>query len=303
MVVTLFTALIALGLAAQADASGSPNISYSMDAQSSTLLGGQSTINMSSSSPAGEPYGYNLTYRAVLPAGTSYVAGSSSNSIEPEVLSNAPGAGQTTLLWKNVSDLPANSSNSFSFKAQIGPTAWPVGTSPGFSGGAYINCDPRFVPDFDAQGNPIQSGGGCGVETSYTGWDTGSDSTLITAIELTKSGGGSQLRGVHDHKFPYTLTLTNNSTLPTDSAQIDDWLPAGIEYLGCVDVDHTTDAPTNPGSPDEYPGSGSLLTGGSPSLSNCVDPALVETVNTDPDGAGPMPSGVYTHLRWTPAQL
>ena len=38
-------------------------------------------------------------------------------------------------------------------------------------------------------------------------------------------------------------------------ARLNDWLPADLEFLGCQgDPDNTTNAPTNPGSSDEYPG-------------------------------------------------
>ena len=41
------------------------------------------------------------------------------------------------------------------------------------------------------------------------------------------------------------------------------------------------------------------LDASAPSAPDCVAPALVETVSIDPDGAGPLPLGVYTHVRWT----
>ena len=79
---------------------------------------------------------------------------------------------------------------------------------------------------------------------------------------------------------------------------MDDWLPAGLEYLLCGQTDNTTDAATNPGSVDEYPGSPSIA-GEVATPAHCLTPATVATVDTDPDGAGPLPTAVYTHVEWT----
>lgn len=303
----LLTLAALFAFTASAEASGTPDISFTANASTSTLLGGSTQISFSAHNPTGEPYGYNLSYRAVLPAGAAYAPGSA--PIDPQVINNAPSAGETTLIWSNVSDLSPNSTNGFTFGANLNPTLWPVGSTPSFTGGAYINCDARFVPSFDAAGLPTQSGGGCGLETSYTGSDSASATTDVTAIRLLHSttppsgSGGHYLRGVHDFKYTYRLRLINNSVLPTDNARIEEWLPAGVEYLGCLDADNTTDAPTNPGSTEEYPGSGSLLAGPAPLNPNCLDPVTVETLSLDPDGAGPLPTAVYTHLIWDAGQL
>ena len=83
----------------------------------------------------------------------------------------------------------------------------------------------------------------------------------------------------------------------TNDFQIEDYLPAGLEFLGCGGVDNTA------GGGVEYPGSGRIDATGDPALVNCVTPSTVETVSLDPDGSGPMPSGVYTHVVWTAADL
>ncbi len=56
--------------------------------------------------------------------------------------------------------------------------------------------------------------------------------------------------------------------------------------------------PTTPASPDEYTGSG-LVSGISASPPNCVAPSSITTVDVDPDGAGPLPTAVYTEVQWT----
>lgn len=109
--------------------------------------------------------------------------------------------------------------------------------------------------------------------------------------------GGEILRGVHDHQTTYTLTVRNNGIRRTDAVTVVDYLPAGLEFLGCAaNPDNTTNAPTNPGSRGEYPASGPIVVG---AVSDCLAPSRVETVSLDPDGAGPLPNAVYTRVTWS----
>ncbi|MFW2383788.1 MAG: hypothetical protein ACN4GZ_18700, partial [Acidimicrobiales bacterium] len=142
---------------------------------------------------------------------------------------------------------------------------------------------------------------GAGVMTSFTGSGSTSTSTKITAITIDKGEPNPEeelLRGVHNHSTVYTLTVENNPTFPTDTVVVDDYLPAGLEFLGCGTIDNTTDAPTFPGNNVEYSGA-SRLDASTPDIAiDCPSPSLVETVELDPDGAGPLPLGVYTHVQW-----
>ena len=288
--------LTLLGAAPAAQAAGTPNISMNKDAPGSVLFGEDSTVTLSASNPSG-PTGYNLSFRDVLPVGVSYVAGSA--SVAPRVLPNAPAAGQTTLLFENVSDLSGGSSYSLSYQVRHSTTTYNVGSSYTNNAGAYVNSDPRFLPKFTATGTPIGP-----LATSYTGFATDSATTQIAAIEIVKSEPspeGELLRGAHDHQTVYTLNVRNNGVQPTTNLVVDDYLPAGLEFLGCGTTDNTTDAPTNPGETDEYAGSGPLNPGNAPSAPGCIAPTLVETLLTDPDGGGPRPLAVYTHVRFTPA--
>ena len=284
------TAAAALALAPSALAA--PNITLDKQAPARVLFGDDSPVALRVSNPAGQPYGYNLSFRDVLPAGVSYVPGSA--PVQPRVIANAPAAGQTTLIFENVSDLSPGSTYTLNYKVRHDTGTFAIGQSYTNQAGAYVNDDPRFVPDFAANGTP--SG-------DFTGSATDSATTQIAAIEILKdepSPEGELLRGVHDHQTVYTLTVRNNGVAPTTGIAVDDWLPAGLEFLGCGGDDNTTDAPTNPAaSPDEYAGSGPINPGNAPPTTDCVTPALVETVLTDPDAAGPLPTGVYTHVRWT----
>lgn len=290
-------------VAAPAHAAGTPDLQLSGGPATSVLYGKLVPVDLTASLPAGAPKGYNLAFRAVLPAGTSYVAASAGNDGEPQVLTDAPSAGKTTLIWPNLDDLVASSSHTLSFQVRYNDTGSPsaprydVGDLLPIDTGAYISTDPRDETDFNALGQAVNPGPG-----SYTGKAEQSTTTALTAIQIRKSEPhpeGEIPRGVHDHRAIYTLTVTNNDVNPTNDVSVDDYLPAGLEFLGCAGVtDHTTDAPTNPGSAEEYAGSGPIVVTHPTLAELCVVPDLVETIDADPDGSGPLPTGVYTHVRW-----
>jgi hypothetical protein len=152
--------------------------------------------------------------------------------------------------------------------------------------GAYVNTDPRFIPDFD----PIT-----GLATGdYQGWDDQTAFSLLVPFLVGKSEPNAEselLRGVHDHQTVYTLEITNNLINATDDIYIEDWLPAGVEFLGCGLADNSAS--------EEYVGSGPINPGNAPAMANpCLVPVLVETILVDPDGPGSLPIDTYTHVRW-----
>ena len=99
------------------------------------------------------------------------------------------------------------------------------------------------------------------------------------------------MRGVHDQPTVYTLKVEDTSDAATTGVTLVDYLPAGLEFLGCGAVDDST-----PGAV-EY--------GGAPRLdqtyptalpaSACPQPVSVATVS-NPAG---QPSGVYTQVTWS----
>jgi uncharacterized repeat protein (TIGR01451 family)/fimbrial isopeptide formation D2 family protein len=291
----LFALLI---VPATAAAEGSPAINLSVGAPTSILYGANATVTLTAENPAKQPYGYNLSYRAVLPEGISYVAGSghtSAGALEPQIIAGEPEAGKTTLIFANVSDLSPASSNALSFQVKHSTAHFTVGGSYTVEAGAYIAEAARYLPKFSATGAPEGPS-----STSFTGFATGSATSTITALEIKQaeeSPEGEILRGVHDHQVTYKLTVTNTSVGATGKVVVDDWLPADLEYLGCggAGADHTTDAPTNSPSAEEYPGSGPIIV---PTLGGCLTPAGVETLSTDPDGGEEDPTAVYTHVSW-----
>jgi uncharacterized repeat protein (TIGR01451 family)/fimbrial isopeptide formation D2 family protein len=281
-----------LGIAAaQAQAAGTPNLTATIDSPE-ILHGGAVPVRFTVRNPAGQPYGYNLSYRVVLPAGVTYRSG---GPAAPTQIAG-PGVGETTLIFRNVSDLSPNATSELNLTLAYDTSRYDVGGRIVVRAEAFINGDPRYVPRFDAAGQPVGPSA-----DSYTGW-TGplTGTTEINAIEVEKdepSWEGEILRGVHDQQTVYTVTVRNNGIRATNGVRLVDYLPAGLEFLGCggPGADNTTNAPTNPGSAEEYPGKGPIVV---PALAGCTAPASVETVNLDPDGAGPLPTAVYTRVTW-----
>jgi large repetitive protein len=312
--VLLAATLASAGLLAVVSVSASaasPNMTLTESAPATAMYGTAVTATLSVTNPTSGPGTpmYNLTYTDVLPVGVSYVSGSSTTNGaagsaalgDPEKFSNEPSTGQTTLIWSNVADLEPSSTESISFNVQPATdhgtyeAASPVypGESYTDSSAVYANTDPRYVPEFSGTGTPISG------PDSYTDFSTSAATTSIVALtdaSSEPSPKGEILRGVHDNQIDYTVTVTNNDVWATNGVVVTDYLPADLEFLGCGGVDNTTNAVgTNPGSTDEYPGSGSLDV--STATSDCPTPVSVATV-TDPTSQGGTLSGVYTAVTW-----
>jgi uncharacterized repeat protein (TIGR01451 family)/fimbrial isopeptide formation D2 family protein len=295
--IALLLGLLATGIfASLARAEGTPDINASVSS-SSPLYGEPVHVTLDAANPSAQPYGYNLSYRVVLPKGVSYAGGS---PVPPTVIANQPGPEQTTLIFGNTADLSPGSHKELGFNLGYDQSIWDAGDVIPVRAEAFINTDARFVPKFSPTGQPEGPSA-----TSYTGFSgevVGEQ--RLKAIKVTAeepSPEGEILRGVHEDQTVYTLKVQNNGINPTSGTKLDAYVPAGLEYLGCgapggAGTDNTHDAiATNPGSAEEYPGSGPIKV---ESLAECTTPELVETEELDPDGAGPMPFGVYTHVRW-----
>jgi large repetitive protein len=292
-------AAIALIAPTAASAASDPNISLEMQAPKTALLGTKQSVTLVAKNPVGEERGYNLSFRDVLPKGVKYVAGSAKGpngeALEVRALANAPAVEETTLLIENVSDLSAASEYRLTFEVEPEPAAFTVNNFYEDHADAYVSKKARFKPKFNANGEVIAG------EESFEGSAETKAKTTLTAIEIEKtepSPEGEILRGVHEHQVVYTLHLRNNHLKATNNLSVGDYLPAGLEFLGCGQVDHTKDSPTT-GTAEEYAGSGPIFPGNHPEAPNCVEPSKVETVELDPDGAeGPLKFGVYTYVEW-----
>ena len=298
LLVTLAGAIAALSaMGAIALAGGSDPAITIGQSGGGVLFGSTQTVTLTATNPSSQTdWGYNLSYEATLPANTTYVATTSANTPAPSVYDNVPSAGETTVVWQNVADLSPGSSNSISFTVTHSTTAFQPGSQYTINSGAYVNnlVNVRQVPQFSPT---------TGAASMYTGSATTSQTSTISAIQLTTSEPspeGKLLRGVHNDRTIYTLTVTNNSVKQTTGVSVTEYLPADLEFLGCGTDDNTGGsegnpgyAPTNPGSTLEYPGAAALNAGGAPGgLANCVTPTSVTTASTTPPGASS--PGVYT---------
>src|SRR5271163_3104054 len=111
-------ALVLLVAPGAARAAGSPAITLAQSAPAEALSGTSPTITLTAANPSGQPTGFSLSFRVVLPEGVRYAGHAESGSIAltPEVIENAPSAGETTLIWSNTGDLPANSRATLTFQ-------------------------------------------------------------------------------------------------------------------------------------------------------------------------------------------
>lgn len=284
-VIALLATVFALIPAPVALAAGTPDIALTKDMPARSLAGDPAIpVTLTATNPD-TVVGYNLSFKDVLAPGVSYTGGAPAPT---RVLSNAPSAGFTTLLWENVSDLPPNSTFTINYTFTH-DTGYDVGDSITNDAAAYVNSDPRFIPKFDATGAP----------SAFTGNDADSKTTLLVPFLLFKEEPNAEaelLRGLHDHQTPYTLIIRNNFLDDTTTFEIRDWIPAGMEFLACGGVDNS--------ATEEYPGSGPINPGNAPPLANpCLQPSTVDTVAVDPDGPGQAASQVYTEVVWSAADL
>jgi uncharacterized repeat protein (TIGR01451 family) len=225
--------VLALGPAPSAIAAGTPDITLTEKAPATVLYGSPATIALTAANPSGT-YGYNLALRDVLPVGVAYLAGSTAPAElgEPTVLSDQPGAGQTTLVWPNVADLAPGADFTLTFAVQgaVEPAATVrlPGSSYTDSAAAYANSDPRLTAKVSATG----------AISSFTGSATAAGSSTVTAIAISKDENSAEHelpRGVHDDKATYSLIATNLGPSDADGpVTVSDTLPAVLTFLGAT---------------------------------------------------------------------
>lgn len=291
VVAALFAGLLAVVAFAQPVAAAAASaMTVAVKADGSVLNGERASVTITANNPADAPPLYNLGYTYTLPVGVSYVASSAGVAVgEPAIsdVTDADGAVVGTLLtWANVSDLVSGDAKSITFGVQSADAAFPVGSSFTGTAQAAANTDPRTVPTFGADGAPADG---------YT--DRAKSelaSTAVSALEVVKTEPSSEhelVRGVHARPTTYTLTVTNTKRAATNGVTVTDYLPAGLEFLQCGDVEHTT-------SGAEYDGAPAL--GTATRLAGCTDPVSVETVLGAP---GQDDTKVFTKVVWNLGDL
>lgn len=290
LVVALLAALAVVGLpGSPAQAAGAPNIAMTKTAPATVLLGGQASYSLIVTNPTGPGAAFNVSFRDVLPLGVSYVAGSTSpaDAGDPTIVANKPAAGQTTLIWRNVGDVQLGGDLTLSFKATPSQALLPVASTFTNTADAYASSDPRQIAAFTAAGAVVAA-------TFTSNASATGQPTTVTAIEIRKSEPSPEhelVRGVHDHSTVYTLVVTNNTPVATNAITVTDFLPAGLEFLGCGDVDNSAPGVEYTGAP--------RLTAVPDLVTNCLTPSAVDTV-VNPSGR---PVGVYTQITWTIGNL
>ncbi|MEZ5246758.1 MAG: isopeptide-forming domain-containing fimbrial protein [Acidimicrobiales bacterium] len=301
----LATSLTVVELVASPEPAAAANdasLDFTKSGPATILYGEDVTYTLTATNNGTGADGYNLTFREVLPPGATFVSSSAGN---PTVFADSPAAGQTTLLFENVADLQSGVSRSITVTVDLTEASFAVGSSVTNSGGAYMSGDVRQIPDFDATGAHVDNG-----DTSA--FDTATVVTRIEAIDIEKFEPNAEselLRGVHTEWTTYSLTVDNNLVDPTDSIIVEDYLPAGLEFLGCGAVDNTDTVPaTNVSATgtEEYAGAGALGVGVAPVdptsngvAATCETPTTVETVTLAADEEFPgQAAGVYTHVVW-----
>jgi uncharacterized repeat protein (TIGR01451 family)/fimbrial isopeptide formation D2 family protein len=269
-----------------AQAAGSINLAKT--GGGSVLFGGKATFTLTATNDGGVEQ-YNLSFRDVLPTGVSYVAGSTSpaSAGDPQVISipadpsaTPPVEAHQILIWNNVSDLTTGSSEALSYSVQTDPAVYGIGETFVNAADAWSSSDPFEVPTFTDTGTPVP-----GLQTVS---DAATATTAVTAIRIRKSSSptpeGELMRGVNDNQAVYTLAIENNSQGPSSGITVTDFLPAGLEFLGCNGAFHSTTP--------EYPGASNTVT--ALPCASTTAPTRVETV-LNPAG---YPAGVYTKVTW-----
>jgi len=285
-------ALLAAGLVVGANltpAAAADPITLTADTGGSVLAGENVSVSLTASNPSAANY-YNLSYQYELPAGVTYVGPTAPEGTgEPTIttiVTSAPGdpvESHQLLTWRNASDLPFGDSATITFALAVDADLYPVGSQiiPA-QAGVYAQSNPRIIPRFDATtGLPIAG--------SFTAsGQIVPDVTAVSAIEIIKSEPSPEselVRGVHDNTTTYTLTVRTSGEGDNSDMVVVDYIPAGLEFLGCGGVDNST-------GPVEYPGAPSLA--GTPApAGGCTEPNFVTTVN-NPEGL----SGVFTKVEW-----
>ena len=262
-------------------------------ADNSVLIGEPVEYTLTVSNARGAAIGraYNVSVTDVLPVGVGYLAASSSIG-EPKVIVDAPAKGQTTLVWSNLFDVSAAGEHAFTYSVTPDSDLLPVGSSFLNDAAAFATNDPFDVSVFGTTGT-------CRTSCDFTARDT--QTTLINAIEIRKNEPSPEaelLRGIHGgNSTTYTITVTNNKVHATNGIALSDAIPSGMEFLGCGGVDNTT------GGLLEYAGADPLTDIPTIAAPPCRPPLTVDTVDGDPDGAGPAPSALYTNVTWEPFDL
>lgn len=312
---TLITLLAAGGLTlvgAAPAAAAPPAVSVSVSG-GEILAGETGTVTVTVSNP-GALDGYNAAVYLDVPVGVAFVASSLGTPVIYDA-ANPPAtalpAGMQRWVWEDISDLPAGGDVSGTVElrpaqpARVGgetadPAVFPVGSTVSIAANAALSSDPTLLPVFNGS---TGVGGAAAVDATGT---AGPETVELDVIPLlvTKAEPSPEaelLRGIHEHTTVYTLTVRTTDEGDTDSSTLVDYVPAGLEFLGCGTVDNSTvDRGTGDALVNEYDGAPSLTA--TPAVgADCLTPVSVGTIVADAALAashGLAAGAVYTRVEW-----
>ncbi|WP_261166993.1 hypothetical protein [Microbacterium sp. Marseille-Q6965] len=272
------------------------------DAKAFILAGEDATFDVALRNTSDGTGGYNIGFTLAVPNGVHFVSSGMGapaiydsgdtlpNSSRTPPLDTVP---EGTQLWvfEDVADLPANADYSSTITVRPDAEVFPVGAEIDVALTGHVSGQASVKPIFDGS-----TGVGAAAAREETSSGADAASVPVKALRLTKHEPSPEielLRGVHDHHTVYTLTVENTPQGATEGVTVVDYLPAGLEFLGCAQVDNTRPSSLLSDGTREYAGAGPL-TGTAPA--DCVQPATVETVNSGlPADLTP---GVYTKVTW-----
>ena len=289
------------GAALSATAAIDPPVASLAGAGDVVLAGEDVTFSVSLGNDAPAD-GFNIGFTVLLPNGVAFESSPMGtpvvyaseatlpNSATTPSLATVP-AGFQLWVFEDVADLPMGAEYASTVTVRPDAALFPVGAALHAVLTGYVSSDPALRPIFDGS---TGAGGAAGL--AATSSDASAADVELQALRVTKSEPSAEdelLRGVHRSRTSYTLTIENTPQGTSEDVTVVDYLPAGLEFLGCGDVDNTAPSPLLDGTA-EYPGAGSVA---GAALPDCTEPDSVETVDTGlPSGLEP---GVYTKVTWT----
>lgn len=212
--------------------------------------------------------------------------------------------GKQYLVFQNVSDLPAEADTTHTLSLRPDADVFPVGAPDlDLRVSAYTSSDETLVPAFPGST-------GLAPDTDSTSKPgIGDEHVPVLAMRIEKSvenaPEGELLRGVHENATTYTLKVFHTGEGDIAGGKVIDFLPAGLEYLGLGEVDHTTNANGTRGVQPEYQDAPSLVQTIAPTLEPTDwQRGVTETVETitataqDVTDYGLEFGKVYTKVTW-----
>ncbi len=310
--VLAFVGLVAVPLA-PAQAAEVTDLTASLDAPSPILAGEDGSFTVVADNSGSNRF--NLGFAVLVPNGLTPGAATTDQGGSvgtPRVVASGalgtgqPPAGFQLWIWEDVSDLPSGGDMRLHVPFTPNPVVFPVGSTIEIEATAHTSNDPALRPVF-----PGSTGVGGPAAEAATASSAPTDVEVdITALRLEKAQvtypENELLRGAHDQGAVYELTVTNTNQGttgvggPLSGVEVVDWLPAGLELVGCATVDNSTHDWS--GTLDgEYTGAGNVGDGVTVPAATCLTPTEVDTVvasASDASTHGVTAGDVYTRVVW-----